>query len=250
MLASSIIFMIQSPAISQDEGIPDTVFVYGDSLYTGRSVPIHIGVVNDFPMRAISFGLVSISVDSGFARLDSIVWTGRLLDSSSLSLRISGPREDNGISPDSTFVSAYRAGSETLPLLPGSGSICELWMTGIIPGVMVVDSGFMPPGGTFMMVPFNGDFTGDPFTPQYVNSPINIIEGIGIKCGNIDKSSDGSVDIADLTALIDYLFITFAVPAGLAAANVDGSEDGRVDIADLTRLIDHLFINFPELNCL
>jgi len=63
-------------------------------------------------------------------------------------------------------------------------------------------------------------------------------------CGDMDH--DGAVDIADLTWLINYLFINFfPPPLPLASGNVDCT--GNVDIADLTVLIDHLFINFPPL---
>ena len=59
--------------------------------------------------------------------------------------------------------------------------------------------------------------------------------------GNVD--GDGGVDIADLTFLIDHLFINFPDLLCDDEGNVDN--DGGVDIADLTFLIDHLFINFP-----
>jgi len=61
--------------------------------------------------------------------------------------------------------------------------------------------------------------------------------------GNIDNDMGNSIDIADLTFLIDHLFINFPLLDCPAEGNVDG--DGEIDIADLTALIDHLFINFP-----
>ena len=64
--------------------------------------------------------------------------------------------------------------------------------------------------------------------------------------GNVDN--DGGVDIADLTFLIDHLFINFPDVPCPEEGNIDN--DGGTDIADLTFLIDHLFINFPVLpNC-
>ena len=63
--------------------------------------------------------------------------------------------------------------------------------------------------------------------------------------GNIDDDPADIVDIADLTFLIDHLFINFPPLACPEEGNVDGDPAGIVDIADLTFLIDHLFINFP-----
>lgn len=66
--------------------------------------------------------------------------------------------------------------------------------------------------------------------------------------GNVDCDPAGNIDIADLSRLIDHLFITFAPLCCVEAANVDGS--GRIDIADLTRLIDYGFISLiPPGTC-
>ena len=53
-----------------------------------------------------------------------------------------------------------------------------------------------------------------------------------------DVNMDGDVNIADVTALIDYLLNTDGVAIDLAAANVNG--DAEVNIADVTTLIDML----------
>lgn len=63
--------------------------------------------------------------------------------------------------------------------------------------------------------------------------------------GNIDCDPDQAVDISDLTALIDYLYISFSPLCCDKAANTDGQPG--VDISDLTRLIDFLYISFTPL---
>ena len=69
--------------------------------------------------------------------------------------------------------------------------------------------------------------------------------------GNVDADPLDFVDIGDLTALINYLFITFTVPECMEEANCDGSQDGFVDLGDLMVLIDYLFITFtPPATCL
>ncbi len=59
--------------------------------------------------------------------------------------------------------------------------------------------------------------------------------------GNVDGSLDEAPDIADLTELVDNLFISFGPYTCIAEANCDGDPLGSVDIADLTALVDHLF---------
>ncbi|UCC45312.1 MAG: M28 family peptidase [Candidatus Zixiibacteriota bacterium] len=69
--------------------------------------------------------------------------------------------------------------------------------------------------------------------------------------GNVDYDMADIVDIGDLTALIDFLFISYEEPACMAEANVDGDTGGVIDIGDLTALIDYLFISYdPPADCL
>jgi hypothetical protein len=68
--------------------------------------------------------------------------------------------------------------------------------------------------------------------------------------GNVDADPEDMVDLGDLTALIDHLFVGFTVPDCLGEANVDGDPGGLVDLGDLTVLIDYLFISFtPPAPC-
>jgi PKD repeat protein len=68
-------------------------------------------------------------------------------------------------------------------------------------------------------------------------------------CGNLDGDASGVVDLGDLTALIDYLFITLTPPPLPEQANVDGSIDGVVDLSDLTYMIAYLFLEGPPPVC-
>ncbi len=69
----------------------------------------------------------------------------------------------------------------------------------------------------------------------------NSIDG---RAGNVDADPAKGVDIADLSALIDFLYISFTPPACLLSANIDGDGLGGIDIADLSGLIDYLYISF------
>ncbi len=68
--------------------------------------------------------------------------------------------------------------------------------------------------------------------------------------GNVDCSPDDGVDIGDLTALINNLFITFTPLCCPSEANCDGDAADNIDIGDLTALINNLFLTFTPLpNC-
>ncbi|UCC44774.1 MAG: S8 family serine peptidase [Candidatus Zixiibacteriota bacterium] len=68
--------------------------------------------------------------------------------------------------------------------------------------------------------------------------------------GNINGDFENSIDIGDLTRLIDYMFISYEPPACTDNCNVDGDPEGLIDVGDLTALIDYLYISFtPPAPC-
>jgi M6 family metalloprotease-like protein len=78
-------------------------------------------------------------------------------------------------------------------------------------------------------------------------------DGIGDACccigitGNVDCDPGNGVDISDLAALIDYLYITFSPLCCPKEANTDGDISGGLDISDLSALIDYLYISFTPV---
>lgn len=66
--------------------------------------------------------------------------------------------------------------------------------------------------------------------------------------GNVDCDPLNGIDISDLSALIDNLYISLQPLCCDASANVDGQPG--VDISDLSALIDYLYIAFtPTAPC-
>ena len=67
-------------------------------------------------------------------------------------------------------------------------------------------------------------------------------------CGDINNDGDEQLDIADLTYLVDYMFLEGPPPPLAAAADVDGS-GLPLDIGDLVYLIDYMFRGGPAPHC-
>lgn len=66
--------------------------------------------------------------------------------------------------------------------------------------------------------------------------------------GNVDCDPEDAVDVSDLTALIDNLFMTSTPLCCPEEANIDGQPG--IDISDLSLLIDFLYVNFtPPAVC-
>ncbi len=136
-----------------------------------------------------------------------------------------------------------RAGSDLVPLglkiKPTSGSVGKH---------VCIDTARAVPGGPWMWPSI--EISHPSIIPDWYPEP-QCFEIVGCcfgeSMGNIDLSSDGLVTMADLTVLIDHLFITLTPLVCPIAANLDQSSDGLVTMDDLTVLIDHLYITLASL---
>jgi hypothetical protein len=112
----------------------------------------------------------------------------------------------------------------------------------------------------------DGDLVGDSCdncveVPNPDQSDINQ-NGIGDACdgccgvfndgytGNANCSEDGLVTLADITALIDHVYLTKEELCCPENGNTNGSLDGLVTLADITGLIDHVYLTkAPTASC-
>ncbi len=63
--------------------------------------------------------------------------------------------------------------------------------------------------------------------------------------GNINNSSDGAIDVTDLTYLVSYMFKSGPPPPCLDQVNVNGVGGSAVDVSDLTYLVAYMFKSGP-----
>ena len=68
----------------------------------------------------------------------------------------------------------------------------------------------------------------------------------GGMAGNTDCSTNGARNLADITRLIDRVYISKLVLCCEENGNVDGDAGGGINLADITRLIDHVYISRGE----
>jgi hypothetical protein len=66
-------------------------------------------------------------------------------------------------------------------------------------------------------------------------------------CG--DLTGDLKVNLADITRLIDHVYLSKAPLNYERAGNVDGSSGGKINLADITLMIDHVYISGSSLYC-
>ena len=135
-----------------------------------------------------------------------------------------------------------------------NGDWTELWSynSTVTDTTIVWDVPDIPEGGYgihFKVIDDTGNINGDSCDYSWAFTYFRGSCCVG-QTGNVDHDPGEIIDIGDLTALVDYMFISFTVPHCMPEANVDGSEDGVVDIGDLTAMVDYLFItNTPPAPC-
>ncbi len=105
----------------------------------------------------------------------------------------------------------------------------------------VVDSGV----GVPMKVIWSGRLENNQELVHYEFFPGECHSCCDVLTGNVDCDSEGGVDISDISALIDYLYISYRPLCCSHAADTDA--DFKRDLSDLTRLIDRLYISFEPL---
>jgi len=219
---------------------PDLIYVHADTIdaaeVTGgpsQKIKVDISAQNYIPLGNL---------------IVPITWSGPLslpLDSIRTTGLRSAPMDVDTLftDPANKRLVLTISGIAGATLAPGSGPILSLWFR-------------LPP---FNLAGVNNislntvalwsvQFTAQPglYSPAVFGGSVSM-SCCKVRTGNIDNDASDITDIADITALIDHLFISLTPLACKAEANCDGDAGGTVDIADLTQLIDHLFITLAQL---
>ena len=156
-----------------DPGIADTVYIGGGPLRMNQSLPITLSLTNDEPLYGWSLGFLLATLDSGFVRLDSAVWIGRMVDPGVIGMRFieyCACEATPSVSPDVIFSGASYFGLNPLPI--GRGGIAQYYFTGLTPGTFSIDSTFFPPSNSFALHNLSADWR-----PGFVGATIEVLEG-------------------------------------------------------------------------
>lgn len=122
-----------------DPGESDTLRILPATLVVGESRPVDIWFYNDEVIEGFMTVLSVTSLDGGFARIDSMVFVDRLGDPSVLNQRVITEGIADGVSSDSFLVLASKTANGHR-LAPGQGVLYQVYLTGLEPGQIVLDS--------------------------------------------------------------------------------------------------------------
>jgi len=178
LLTTLLLGVLASQVMAHDPGLPDTLSIEAASLGVGVSRPVEVLVINDSAIVSWDVALLISSPDSAAARFDSVRFVGRLADPSVQPLRIVNPSKADGTLPD-TLVLALLQGLGN-PLPPGHDPVLELYFTGLVPGIISIDTSTFGPGSADFIHQGSGEYE-----PAFLGAMIEVV--------NVDRPPDCTV---------------------------------------------------------
>ncbi len=206
--------------------LADTALARDTSSLSGRAVAVEIWARNSQPVTEMTLPVIASNVmNKGF--LDSIVTTGCRTAYFELDQVVF----DNRFSGQLSVLLRANNGGGSPPLAPGSGVIAKVWLRTRVDD-LVGDSINVSVGP---LGSYSFQFTSPvaSYTPSYTAGTLTVSAQTG------DLNHDATIDVLDVTFLIDMVFQggAPATPPGIADINCDSIND----VLDLVALIDYVF---------
>lgn len=234
---------IQTPDGDYYDVKPGLVAVYGDTLRIDsveyNPGPIRVDVIADNFVPVEQMILPFTWAGDFDMRLDSFSTEGLRTDYFEVKTFLN---VDNNFFDRATIKLQNSASGAQQLLAPGSGPVLSLWFTG---------TGAQSGTNAINFISYS---TWSPLfivaQGEYQPTTFNGAVDAGSSCcvgnvGNVDCSADDATTLGDLTAMIDFLFVSLAPVCCLPEANTDLS--GDITLGDLTALIDNLFVTLEPL---
>lgn len=220
--------------VGPDPSLPDTVTIVSAAIPHSLPAVLDITVSNDEPLAVLE---ITLRISEGQAVIDSAKFLANRIPA--------GAGKWLRLAPD--IVAIFVIPSSGDLLAAGSGPFCRLFLSyPAVPKTQTIY--FDTTTYLYNMVEHTTFFTDSSlltFRPVFIAGTVEILPSCcDGERGNIDLSPDQIVDIADLSLLIDYLFLSTdpRLPCP-GEADLDSPTDNTVDVSDLSRLIGYLFID-------
>lgn len=213
-----------TPALYNDPGIPDTIWVTEDTLYVGFEQTIEIGITNDEPITAVAIAL-EWDGDAILQWLYYDIWTpiGNYLGLTSYECYA-----NDLINPDTLYMASFACMADN-PVQPGSAAVSNYPVTPLTPGT-----------ATFRIVRY---WTGPEtmFVTEAEEAILPVMGGGHITvvylCG--DANNDMQLNVGDAVFLINFIFKEGQAPNLECLADVN--DDGIINVGDAVYMINFIF---------
>jgi hypothetical protein len=167
----------------------------------------------------------------------------------------------NGLRPDGLLnrsYTGYSSGSQNFEITltrPTSGGGYLPVGNGPIMNIYLTAQSTATPGGVALIdtltwtshAPSITTIWGD-YWPEFTIGKVSIATSCcgaytGGYTGNTDCDTEGKMALADVTKLIDRVYLSKTPLCCEENGNVDGDPEGKMALADITKLIDHIYLS-------
>lgn len=230
---------IETATGDYESAAPDFISVYADTVDISEvsgapleKVRVDFNTTNAIPLQSIVLPFTWAGTFS--LTLDSVRMTGLRTATYDLDTLASDPGSRRLVVQLTNPLGTIAAGTGSIlslwfrmPIitLPGSNPI-------VIQPIFLIDPEFTASAGSYQPVIYAGEVS------------FGCCEN---RAGNVNGDASDIVDIADLTFLVDHLFLSNQPLPCIEEANCSGDPAAQIDIDDLTTLVDHLFVSTAAL---
>ena len=241
LLVFCALFQVEFP--SADPGAPDSVLLESISIEKGEPATVEVWTVTDEWLTGLEITLTwdwsNLVADSFLFEVDrfpSAMVKGYIPDTNTLTI-FAFPSDDELISTGhlqlGTIFFDYPDTAQARTIIIDTTTL-------YLSDSMIIRSNV-----------FTDTIWGEPFIPQFQSAELTLNVCCLDFTGNTNCDIEGNVDLADITTLIDRVYLTKTPLCCEAAGNVDGDIEQLLDLADIVALIDHVYISKePTAPCL
>ena len=239
----SILCLLFALPTAADPGAPDSVLVQSRSIQKGEPTTIDIWTLSDEWLTGIE---ITLTWD----------WDNLTADSFHFEPTRFGPGIIEGYTPllNNLTIFAFPTGVDLIS--PGRlllGTIYFSFPDTAQQRTVLIDTTtlYLNDSLLFRSNIFVDTTWADPFIPQFRTAEVILSICCNGYTGNTNCDVDGKINLADITRLIDRVYLSKLLLCCEVAGNVNGDVAQKLNLADITRLIDHVYLTKqPTAPCL
>lgn len=217
----------------------DTLLMDSVEVYKGQQAVVPVYLNNTAVVKEIKFSFTT--ANSVGVKFDSVSIHGLRPDGL---LNRSYTGYSSGSQNFEITLSRPTSGGGYLP--PGNGPIMNIYLTAqstAIPGGVALIDTLTWTSHTPGITTIWGDYW-----PEFTIGKVSIAASCcgaytGGYTGNTDCDPDGKMALADITKLIDRVYLSKQPLCCEENGNVDGDSEGKMSLSDITKLIDHVYLS-------
>lgn len=228
-----------APEVSAlDPGQPDSIIVPSTSFQRGEQAYVEVWTVSDEWLTGIE---ITLTWDWAELVVDRFVFNPARFDGTTAT----------GFTPDSNNVTIFAFPTNDQLISPGRewlGILTFIYPDTTDELLVTIDTTTLFMNDSLLVRAnfFRDTISPEPFIPQFQAAELVMNICCTGTTGNTDCDVEDKRNLADISRLIDRVYLTKLPLCCEAEGNVDGDLEAKLNLSDITRLIDHVYLSKQE----